>query len=390
MKHLLSVGALLLTPLLLRAAEPSKPEPARDNAKAAELVRELGDSRFRVRDAAARELKKLGRFAKPALLEGMKSTDPEIWDRCSHLLPEIMALDLQARIDAFLADTEGKQKHDLPMMELYTKLAGSEPPARKLFAEIIKMNGEFLESCEQNPKLAGERYMARALEIQQQVLQPWQGTQRRPPLNPADVAAIFLVGADAEMSKGISNNNFNNPVSNILWQQPFQNALKNGEHAAPFRKLFFAWAERRTDINSLSQSLQVVQNLDLKEGLEFAAKIMKMKDMQIWIRAQAMTVVGKMGGKNQVADMVALFEDKTQITNIQWNNVNITTQVNDVALAMAVHLTGQNHKEYGFDALQNQPGLLWAYHYLGFSADEKRVAAFKKWNAWSEQQKNKK
>jgi hypothetical protein len=394
MRFFLPLGALLLAGPLF-AAEPVPEQlppprlaPADLQEKAVELVRDLGDSRFRVRDAAAKELKKLGRVAKPALLAGAKSADPEVWSRCAQLLPEVMALDLKARVDAFLADSEGKQKHDLPMMEQFKKVVGTDPPARKLFAELVKTNAPFLEACVQNPRLAGEKYNVRAMELQQQLWGPNIGTQPRPQMNVADVAALFLVGSDPEMAKSIPENQVN-PVSNFLWQQPFQNALRSGEQAAAFRKLFFAWAENRSDLNSVSQALSVIQNLNMKEGLDFAVKVAKMKDLQIWTRAQALTVVGKMGGKEQVPMMEAMFDDKTQVTNIQWNNVQLSTQVNDIALAMAAHLSGQQPKDYGFDALQTQPGLIWAYHYLGFSTEEKRTAAFKKWKEWSEAQKKK-
>lgn len=387
MKFSLSLGVLLLVDCIIAAQGPTTSAPPdAETKKAAQYVNDLGNPHFRVRDTAARELKRLGRLAKPALLDGMKSADPEIWNRCAQLLPEVMALDLKSRVDAFLADTENKHHHDLPMMDRYQSIVGKDTPSRKLFADIVKTNAIFLESCEMNPKLAGEKYALRAQEVQQQLLGPWSGTQSRPQLNAPDVAALFLVGADTEMSKSIPNNNVN-PVSNLLWQQPLQNALRSGEEAAPFRKLFFTWAENRTDINSIGQALSVIQNLNMKDGLDFAVKVMKMKELQIWTRAQALTVVGKMGGKDQVAAMEALFDDKTQVTNIQWNNVNISTQVNDIALAMAAQLSGQPPKEYGFDALQTQPGLIWAYHYLGFSAEDKRVAAFKKWKDWKANQK---
>lgn len=385
MKRFIALGAMLLGSSFLFAAEPAS---SSESIKAAELVRDLSDPRFKVRDNAARELRKLGRHAKPALLAGMKSTDPEVWNRCTMLLPEVMALDLKARVDAFLADTEGKQKHDLPMMASYQKIVGNDAPSRKLYAEIVKTNAAFLEACQQNPKLAGEKYSLRAQELQQQLWGPWSGTGARPQLNAPDIAALFLVGSDSEMGKTITANNVN-PVSNFLWQQPFQNALRNGELAAPFRKVFFAWAENRTDVNSISQTLSVIQNINMKEGLEFAVKVMKMKDLQIWTRAQALTCVGKMGTKEQLPAFEALFEDKTQVTNIQWNNIMISTQINDISLAMAVHLSGQAHKDYGFDALQTQPGLLWAYHYLGFSSEEKRTAAFKKYQDWVAAQKKK-
>src|SRR6202022_324088 len=95
LKFSLSLGALLLVDCLITAQGP--PRTALSDAesqKAAQYVKDLGDAHFRVRDTAARELKRLGRLAKPALIDGMKNTDPEIWNRCAQLLPEVMALDL--------------------------------------------------------------------------------------------------------------------------------------------------------------------------------------------------------------------------------------------------------------------------------------------------------
>ena len=414
MKRFIALGVLFICGAVGQSAEPGAPpnRPTPEQLKAAELVRDLGDSRYKVRDNAARELKKMGRIAKIALMEGMKSNDPEIWNRSAQLLPEVLALDLKARVDAYLADTEGKHKHDLPLQELFENVAGNgtgkvraaigtdllqglfnkvsgADPARKLYADIVRNNASFLEACELNPKLAGEKYNVRAFELQQQLFGPWSGGAARPQLQASDLAALFLVGADAEMSKNIPTNNVN-PVSNFLWQQQFQNALKSGEQAPAYRKLFFAWAENRTDVNSVSQTLSVVQNNNLKEGLDFAVKVMKMKDQQIWSRAQAMTVVGKMGNKDQVAEFESMFDDKTQVTTIQWNNVQLQTQINDIALAMAAQLSGQQPKDYGFDALQTQASLIFAYHYLGFSTDEKREAAYKKWKEWKAAQEKKK
>jgi hypothetical protein len=389
MKRFIALGLVFSVTAALQSAEPATAPKSPAPEKAIELVRELGDSRFKVREQAARDLKKLGRLAKTALQDGMKSADTEIWHRSIQLLPEVLALDLKARVDAFLADTEGKHKHELPLMELFQKVVGNDPGARKLYADIVRNNASFLEACEVDPKLAGEKYSVKAFELQQALFGPWSGSGARPQLQASDLAALFLVGSDAEMSKNIPNNNVN-PVSNFLWQQQFQNALRNGEQAAAYRKLFFAWAENRTDVNSVSQTLSVIQNNNLKEGLDFAVKVMKAKDQQIWSRAQAMTVVGKMGTKDHVAAFESMFEDKTQVTTIQWNNVQLQTQVNDISLAMAAQLSGQQPKDYGFDALQTQPSLIFAYHYLGFSNDDKRVAAYKKWKEYKESQEKKK
>ena len=51
----------------------------------------------------------MGRFARPALIEGATGDpDPEVRARCHELLPRATAIEMKARLDAFLADADGK------------------------------------------------------------------------------------------------------------------------------------------------------------------------------------------------------------------------------------------------------------------------------------------
>ena len=90
---------------------------------------------YREREEAHAELAKMGRLARPAPLEAAASDpDPEVRFRCSRLLPKAGADDLKARLDTFLADTEGKYEHDLPGLKQFRKpSAGREGP--RLFVE---------------------------------------------------------------------------------------------------------------------------------------------------------------------------------------------------------------------------------------------------------------
>jgi hypothetical protein len=55
---------------------------------------------------------------------------------------------------------------------------------------------------------------------------------------------------------------------------------------------------------------------------------------------------------------------------------------------MGVRLTRQSHKEYGFAISQANYDHLMSYaNFLGFSGDEQRNKAFKKWNDWKSAQK---
>ena len=77
--------------------------PAQELSKARELVHQLGSEQFADREKAELELAKMGRLARPALLEGVNTDpNPEVRSRCSDLLPKATALDLKARIEVFL------------------------------------------------------------------------------------------------------------------------------------------------------------------------------------------------------------------------------------------------------------------------------------------------
>src|SRR5687768_11726139 len=94
------------------------PEPAAADP-AAEYVRQLASPTYRGRERAAAELLRLGRAAKPALIAGRSHPDPEVQSRCQQLLPQAVALDLQHRVERFLADTSGQSNHDLPMLKRF-------------------------------------------------------------------------------------------------------------------------------------------------------------------------------------------------------------------------------------------------------------------------------
>src|SRR5947209_2864347 len=100
-------------------------DPPQELSKARELVRQLGSEVFKEREAAQTELARMGRLARPALLDAAADANPEVRARTTRLLPRAEAADLQARIDTFLADADGKFDHDLPGWAIVRKEVGA-------------------------------------------------------------------------------------------------------------------------------------------------------------------------------------------------------------------------------------------------------------------------
>jgi hypothetical protein len=392
MRRSLLSGALLSLVCILPASSGAAPagNPSDPNSpefkRAADLIRQLGSRRFTVREAAARQLLEMGRSARGALQVGQHDPDPEVADRCRRLLPQAAYADFQVRLDAFLADKEGKQEHDLPGWDRFQKLMGKDKEGRELFAEMLKTNAELFVGFELEPKSFPDKYAGRCQELTGLMFAPQPGGVRAQPKS-ADLATVFFFGAEPDAARAIRNNQL---VGNLLWQPAFQNTVRNGPAAESFKKLFLAWMEQRTDVNSVNHCLAMVQQLNIKEGVDFAARVMKNKEMQVYVRAQAATVLGKMGGKEHITPLEGLLDDDAQVGNFNMNGQLCITQMRDVALAMVIHLSGQKPQEFGFEFLKNQPNTVFSYPYLGFADDKERSAARKKWKEWAASHKEQK
>src|SRR6185312_14436091 len=177
MKRVWAIAALgCFAVLPARAASPDPRTldvPAAELSKARELVRQLASDVYKEREQAQANLAKMGRLARTALSEALaKDPNPEVRARAGRLLPRAESLDLQARIDTFLADTESKFHHDMPSWDLFraeaaTRTPASEKAARDLYVEAIKTpaNLELLAALPLGTEPAGRAIADRRLSL---------------------------------------------------------------------------------------------------------------------------------------------------------------------------------------------------------------------------------
>src|SRR5262249_20253686 len=160
------------------------------------------------------------------------------------------------------------------------KLMGKDKEGRELFAEMLKTNAELFVGWELDLKSFPDKYASRCQELTSLMFAPQPGGARAQ-AKPGDLAAVFFFGSDPDNARATRNNRL---VGNLLGQPAFMNTIRNGPAAEPFKKLFLAWMDQRTDVNSVSYCLSMVQQLNIKEGVEFAARAMKNKEMQVYVR----------------------------------------------------------------------------------------------------------
>jgi hypothetical protein len=203
---------------------------------------------------------------------------------------------------------------------------------------------------------------------------------------------VFLLGCDPGSSKGDIRT-----ISQLTYQQEFIKALKKEEPTSKVTQgLFVRWLEHREDAQILSVGVsQILQN-NIQEAIPFLIRTSKSTDLQVYTRAQALIGVGKLGTKDQIPLLESLLEDDTKIVNSRINNQISSVQIRDVALAMTLHLSGKDPREWGFEGIPKvvnpnpNSNPLFQYYSLGFIDDEKdtkRTAALKKWKDASAKEK---
>jgi len=134
-----------------------------------ELVQQLGDSSYTVRDAAEKKLVSQGLAAKGVLVEALDDADLEIRIRVHHILACVLQSELEARLTAFIDDAEGKEDHGLPGWKRYKDAVGGGRDARKLFVEMVRSEASLLAACEKGSAELPQLFAFRVASLQPNV-----------------------------------------------------------------------------------------------------------------------------------------------------------------------------------------------------------------------------
>lgn len=346
------------------------------------LVARLGDESFAVREAAAQELRRWGMAAKEALTEGVWQGDLEISLRCQELLQLALRSDLDSRLAAFIADTDGKEAHHLPGWERFQKKCGNSRPAREFFAELIRHETPLLEALEARASDLSQVFADRV-----QALQAFYYSGNREQISAASVGALLLVGVDPDVNVDVQTGM---TMYNFLVQSNSAAALTEGPRSETLRSLLEAWVARGSNDLLGYNNLMLALRHNLKNaGLELARKVLAGSGASTNTLQYAAIAVGKFGNKSDLSRLEPLLKNGTVChtwSNPQFRNL-IKTEIRDVALVMSLRLTGQEPKDYGFTLLQDNPMTVYHIYSFGFHEPADREAALAKWNAWAAQGK---
>jgi hypothetical protein len=386
-------------------------EPKKDTPEAAKLVEQLGSADFAEREAAAKELRKLGAKAEAALKAGLKSESAEVRDRCAKVLAEIRKDALDAFVKNF--DPKAEVMPDHPIWTRFKAVAGDSRAGRELFARVIAdpRLARLLDSAEANPadraRIYREEVAWRSCDALYAVANQMPGGYRmieggpkaaelKPPPEPitdARIAAYFLLGSYPETAVDVEGKDrAGRTVREGIIVETFEFAKSSEEPVRPVVwKLFGAWLDRRVDRDTLESGYWRATSSAIPDAVPAARRLLAAEKLPVEAKAYAALYLARCGKTDDAALIAPLLDNETVARPVIYDKP-APVQVRDAALAACLHLHGENPADYGFDVLRKRGSpkadafdMAW----LGFWTDESRTATHTKARAWLDKQKGK-
>ncbi len=372
-----------------------------ESMKAKELVRQLNSASYKEREAATREIAKMGRFAVPALKDALATeSSPEVRLRIELVMPKAESEDMKARVSCFLLDTEGKFDHQLPGWTKFKGLLGNDKSTRELFAEVLKNTTYhgLLLACELPANELGGVLIGHYQGIQNRQNFPQSGRVQNLQPTIGEIAVLaFLESMFTDREMTLTNNWNYTCVANYLYHADIQNAMipnrSAGKYGVVLKKIMTRWLDSRETGVGAQQAMSFAQQWQMTADIpRYAVKVLlaDVQNGQWYYKIPALTTLAQNKDAKQYLPQIAkVFEDATPIQHVQPGQANIhAIQLGDFALGVAMKIGSQTPKDYGLEMVNTQEYAKLQQNNYYFKdekdskAEDKRKAGIKKFNEW--------
>ncbi len=151
------------------------------------------------------------------------------------------------------------------------------------------------------------------------------------------------------------------------------------------KTLLGRWIVKDSSTSATMQNLIFAANYDLHaDGMTLAKKILDGDPGNPQLRQFALLAVGRFGEKNNLALVEKFLGDSNACGSIQLSDPprQVDVQVRDIALGVAMQLTGQEPGDFGAVTVHSSPQAMFKVPALAFADAAQREAVLKRWNEW--------
>jgi hypothetical protein len=271
----------------------------------AELINQLGDKSFEVREAATVKLQQAGEKAIPALRESVQSKDREIRLRSERLLTAVEEQLRKTVIAKFLRETNPDLDYGMKGWKFVAKNVGASRKAKELFLEVYQTQPKLIAALE-------ESVTATLAEVGNVAGQVSANIVAGVEPSVGDAAALLLAMYLPEVQTSA-------PVHDAIRWATFSGAFKRQmlieTGTTPGRRIFGHWLTVVNEPNS-SRALLIGREAMIPESVILGRKMLSGPidegDSEI-----AISMLMLFGDKSDIPLLEGLLKDETEIDRIE-------------------------------------------------------------------------
>ncbi len=355
-----------------------------------QLINDLASDSFSAREEATRLFLEQDPQVIPLVRNLVQTTeDAEVKQRAKRILMVLEERDLDARLQAFMRDSDEKQGVTLPGWKQFRQVAGNSQAARDLFVDMQRAESKLLLLFDTSPDKVPDA-MAQKIIEQTMALTTASSVRTRIVPKPGSVATYwFLAGEPSlkiggEASTGIVRMYHTAGVSSQLASQE------------TMRTLFVRWILRDTEPMVMTQNLSYAQTLNLPEVGVLAERVVT-SNLQPSLRVNGLSTLVKIKKKAALPILEKALADEGITYQFFPNGLRgnerpkepYKIQFRDLALVQMMGLCEQKPADFGLSVPLPKEENLYQIEYqkLILASDEEREALHKKWRAWWDEHK---
>ncbi len=335
-----------------------------ETQRIAELISQLGSSRFEEREAASAELLAGGEAALSGLRSIGSTATYEVRHRGNLIQRRIEDDKFTALSRSFLLDLDADNSYGLPAWRHYRQLVGGSRTSKLLFLDMVRRQPELAQLIEEasspNPPRAVFTALDSLASIEAVLLREEIFSLRD--THVGDAVAMLLVAATLPGQTPIE-------ISEIIVtseRRSFGGHLTQQGYGDCLRKLLAAWLPK-THPSMAPTAMDCALRHRLSEGLDIARRHLS-KNFDSDTRKLAFYFLARFGNETDIALLMPLLSEKTVVdefspsaiaSEIHISNAappgatrdptltkNLVVRINDLALTTAMLLSSEDPTEF--------------------------------------------
>ena len=194
------------------------------------------------------------------------------------------------------------------------------------------------------------------------------------------VAALLLIGSceDVTLDGQVGGQLY----TWMLYQPVFSKSARSGPWSGMMKKLLGMWIVKDAGTSATMQNLIFAASYDLgPQGLALATKVLANESANAQLRQFSLLAIGRFGDREHLPVVEKYLRDSTTCGAVQLSKPprQVSVQLRDVALAVAIHLAEQDADDYATAAVQSSPYSFFKVAALAFPEAARRDAALRRW-----------